>query len=156
MNLGESSKILLTRKDLNRFLKQWEGIQVKIQKLRHSLGVEGEAVQRWLDELSRLHESIKPGSRIREWQEHYSRLKRGFPSKLRLRQVSFDTLSNRAFYSRQEVQRFWGKTEQNLRNLKFWQIRPGSLFAALRKDFMLTMSFAFNFRAATRQPDIKA
>jgi len=151
-----SSKILLTRKDLNRFLKQWEGIQVKIQKLRHSLGVEGEAVQRWLDELNRLHESIKPGSRIREWQEHYSRLKRGFPSKLRLRQVSFDTLSNRAFYSRQEVQRFWGKTVQNLRNLKFWQIRPGSLFAALLKDFMLTTSFAFNFRAATRQPDIKA
>jgi hypothetical protein len=152
-----SSKILLTRQDLNRFLKQWEGIQVKIQKLRHSLGVEGEAVQRWLDELSRLHESIKPGSRIREWQEHYSRLKRGFPSKLRLPHVSFDTLSNRAFYSRQEVQRFWGKTMQNLRNLKFWQIRPGSLFAALLKDFMSAISFAFNFIAATRpQPGIKA
>ena len=152
-----SSKILLTRKDLNRFLKQWEGIQVKIQKLRHSLGVEGEAVQRWLDELSRLHESIKPGSRIREWQEHYSRLKRGFPSKLRLPHVSFDTLSNRAFYSRQEVQRFWGKTVQNLHNLKFWQIRPGSLFAALLKDFMSAISFAFNFIAATRpQPGIKA
>ncbi len=147
-----SSKILLTRKDLNRFLKQWEGIQVKIQKLRHSLGVEGEAVQRWLDELSRLHESIKPGSRIREWQEHYSRLKRGFPSKLRLPHVSFDTLSNRAFYSRQEVQRFWRKTRQNLHNLKFWQIRPGSLFAALLKDFMSAMSFAFNFIAATRPP----
>jgi len=152
-----SSKILLTRKDLNRFLKQWEGIQVKIQKLRHSLGVEGEAVQRWLDEMSRLHESIKPGSRIREWQEHYSRLRRGFPSKLRLRQMSFDTLSNRAIYSRQEVQRFWGNTMQNLRNLRFWQIRPGSLFSALLKDLMLTKSFAFNFRAATRSPSgIKA
>ncbi|NIO07041.1 MAG: radical SAM protein [Deltaproteobacteria bacterium] len=145
-----SSKILLTRKDLNRFLKQWDKVQVKVQELRRSLSVEGESVQRWLDELGKLHESIKPGNRINEWQEHYSRLRRRFPSKLRLPHVSFDALSNRAFYSRQEVQKFWGKTVQSLKNLRFWQIRPGLLCTALWKDFVLTTSFAFNFRAANR------
>ncbi len=150
-----STKILLSKKDLNRFLKQWGKMQVKIQELRYSLSVEGESVQRWLDELSRIHENIKPGNRIREWQAHFSRLKRGFPSKLRLPHVSFDALSNQAFYSRQDVQRFWGKTVQNVRNLRFWQIRPGVLCSALWKDLMLTRSFAFNFRAATRSADIK-
>ena len=33
-----SSKILFTRKDLNRFLKQWEGLQTRIHDLRRSLG----------------------------------------------------------------------------------------------------------------------
>jgi len=37
-----SSKILFTRKDLNRFLKQWEGLQTRVHDLRHNLALEGE------------------------------------------------------------------------------------------------------------------
>ncbi len=145
-----SSKILFSRKDLNRFLKQWESLQVRIQELRRGLSVEGETVHKWLDELSKLHESIRPASRIREWQEHYSRLRHGLPSKLHLPHVRFDALSNRAFYSRQELQRFWATTVHNLRNLRLWHIHPGYLISALFKDFLLTTSFAFTFVSSTR------
>lgn len=145
-----SSKMLFTRKDLNRFLKQWEGLQVHIQKLRRSLTVEGEVVLKRLDELSRLHEGIRLGDRKREWQERYSRMTRFFPSKLPLPHVRFDVFSNRAVHSRQELQKFWTNTVQNLRNLKLWHIHPVGVVSALVKDFLLTTSFAFTFMASTR------
>jgi len=145
-----SSKILVSRKDLNRFLKQWGSLQDRIQELRRSLSVEGETVHRWLDELSRHQESIRIGNRIRDWQDRYSRLRQALPLKLRLSLARFDALSNRAFYTRQELQKFWGGTVQNLRNLTLWHIRPLGLLSALLKDFLLTTSFAFSFRASTR------
>ncbi len=140
-----SSKILFSRKDLNRFLKQWEGLQGRLQELRRSLAVEGEAVGKWLDELSKQQESIRVGSRIREWQEHYTRLRRSLPSKLQLYHVRFDAFSNRAVYSRQDLQRFWCSTVHNLRKLKLWHIRPVALITAIYKDFVLTTSFALHF-----------
>ena len=145
-----SSKILFTRKDLNRFLKQWEGLQTRIQDLRRSLALEEDTVHRWLDEVSQLHKSIRIGSRIQEWQEAYSRLRHGLPSKMRLPHVRFDAFSNRAFYSRQDLNRFWSSTVSHLQRKRFWNIRPGMLVAALLKDFFLTASFAFTFRAHSR------
>ena len=145
-----SSKILFTRKDLNRFLKQWEGLQTRIHDLRRSLALEEDTVHRWLDEVGQLHKSIRIGSRIQEWQEAYSRLKHGLPSKMRLPHVRFDAFSNRAFYSRQDLNRFWSSTVSHLQRRRFWNIRPGMLVAALLKDFFLTASFAFTFRAHSR------
>src|SRR5207245_10174460 len=43
-----SSRILLTRKDLNRFLKQWDNLRERIQELRLR---ESETARRWLDEM---------------------------------------------------------------------------------------------------------
>ena len=145
-----SSKILFTRKDLNRFLKQWEGLQTRVHDLRHNLALEGEAVHRWLDEFNQLHKSIRVGGRIQEWQEAYSRLRHRFPSKMRLPHVRFDAFSNRAFYSRQDLHRFWASTLNHLERKKFWNIPPGRLAVALMRDFFLTASFAFTFRAQSR------
>ena len=145
-----SSKILFTRKDLNRFLKQWEGLQTRIHDLRRSLALEEDTVQRWLDEVGQLHKSIRIGSRIQEWQEAYSRLRHGLPSKMRLPHVRFDAFSNRAFYSRQDLEQFWSSTVSHLQSKRFWNIRPGRLVVALLKDFFLTASFAFTFRAHSR------
>ncbi|MBI4488744.1 MAG: radical SAM protein [Deltaproteobacteria bacterium] len=145
-----SSKILFTRKDLNTFLKQWEGLQTRIQELRLHLVREGEAARRWLDEMYQIHKTIRPGSRIQEWQEAYSRLRYSLPSKFQLAHVKFDALSNRAFYSREPLQRFWTNTLEHLRGMRFWNIRPWKLATTLIKDFFLTTSFAFTFRSSTR------
>ncbi|MGH7768262.1 MAG: B12-binding domain-containing radical SAM protein, partial [Candidatus Binatia bacterium] len=67
-----SSKILFTRKDLSRFLKRWDRLQVRVEELRAHLTREGEAARRSLEEMSELRASIQPGNRIREWQEAYS------------------------------------------------------------------------------------
>ena len=131
-----STKILFSRKDLNRFLKQWGSLQDRLQELRRGLAAEGgEAVQKWLDELCKHQESIRVGGRIREWQDRYTRLRQGLPS----------------IYSRQDLQKFWGNTVQNLRKLKLWQIRPIALVTALYKDFLLTTSFALNFSRGTNR-----
>jgi radical SAM superfamily enzyme YgiQ (UPF0313 family) len=138
-----SSKILVTRKDLNRFLKQWENLRDKIQELRLR---EGEAARRWLDEMHNLQAGIRLGDRIHEWQEAYGRLRESLPSKARLSLVKFDAINNQVVYSRQELQRIWAQTHTNMRRMKLWQIRPWKLTSAMAKDFFLTTSFAFTFR----------
>lgn len=145
-----SSRILFTRKDLNRFLKQWESLQTKIQELRTHFTREGEAARRWLDEMHQMHRSIRLGGRIQEWQEAYLRLKSSLPSKFQLPHVKFDALSNRAIYSRQDLERFWANTVAHLRGMRLWNIHPGKLATTFVKDFFLTTSFAMNFRASSR------
>ena len=145
-----SSKILFSRKDLNAFLKQWEGLQARIQELRLRFTREGELGRHWLDEMSRIHKGIRSGSKIQEWQEAYSRLRDTLPSKFHLPHVKFDALSNRAIYSRQDLQRFWANTQEQLRGMRLWNIRPGKLATTLAKDFVLTTSFAFTYRASSR------
>jgi hypothetical protein len=69
---------------------------------------------------------------------------------MRLPHVRFDAFSNRAFYSRQDLHRFWASTLNHLERKKFWNIPPGRLAVALMRDFFLTASFAFTFRAQSR------
>ena len=138
-----SSRILWTRKDLNRFLKQWENLGGKIQKLRLR---EGEAARRCLEEMHRIQAGIRLGNRIHEWQEAYGRLREFLPSKPHLHLVKFDAVNNRVICSRQELQRIWSQTLANARQMKLWHIRPWRLTSAMVKDFFLTTSFAFNFR----------
>ena len=145
-----SSKILFTRKDLNTFLRQWEDLQARVQELRLHLIREGEAARRWLDEMQQIHKGVRLGDGIREWQEAYSHLRHSLPAKFQLLHVKFDALSNRAIYSRQDLQRFWASTLEHLRGMRLWNIRPWRLARAFVKDFFLTTSFAFTFRAYTR------
>ena len=145
-----SSKILFTRKDLNKFLEQWEGLRLRIDDLRDHVSQEGEAARRWLDEMSHIHTSIRPGSRIREWQEAYSRLRQSLPSTFHLSHVKFDVLNNQAIYTRQDLQRFWANTVRHLRGMKFWNIHPWKVTRAFIKDVSLTTSFAFTYRSASR------
>ena len=77
-------------------------------------------------------------------------MKHVLPSKFRLAHAKFDVFSNRAVYSRQDLQQFWAKTVEHLRGMRLWNIRPWKLGANLAKDFFLTTSFASSFRAADR------
>jgi radical SAM superfamily enzyme YgiQ (UPF0313 family) len=58
-----SAKILIARKDLNAFLRQWEGLQSRLQEVRLHLTREGEAARAWVDEMVRIHGSIRLGSK---------------------------------------------------------------------------------------------
>ena len=145
-----SSKILLTRRDLNAFLRQWEGLQGRLQELRLHLTREGEAARGWLDEMVRIHRSMSLGDRIQEWQEAYSRLRHSLPSKYRLLHAKFDALSNRALYSREPLQRFWDNTLEQVKGMRIWNIDLGKLTASLIKDFFLTTYFAITYRSASR------
>jgi len=143
-----SSRVVYSRSDLNRFLKQWDNLRVKIQELRPR---ESEGARRLLDEIHNIQASIRLGDRIQEWQEAYTRLRENLPSRPRLSFVKFDAINNRIVYSRQELQRIWSQTLLNLRQLKLWQIRPWKFTRAMIKDFSLTTSFAFSFREFSKQ-----
>jgi hypothetical protein len=145
-----SSKILLTRRDLNVFLRQWESLQSRLLELRLHLSREGETYHGWLDEMFRLQKSIRLGSGIQEWQEAYSRLRRSLPVKCRLVHAKFDAMTNRAVYSREPLKWFWNETVEHLKGMRIWKIDPGKLATNLIKDFFLTTSFVFSYRAGSR------
>jgi hypothetical protein len=145
-----SSRVLFNRNDLNRFLRQWDSLRDKMQELRLA---QGDAARGWLDEIQSIQANIRLGDRIQEWQDAYSRLRGYLPSQARLRLslVKFDAINHRIFYSRQELQRVWSQTLDNLRQMRLWQIQPWKLTKAMFKDFSLTTSFAANFREFSKQ-----
>jgi len=143
-----SSKILFSRKDLTRFLQQWENLRERIQELRQR---EGEAARRWLDEMYNIQSNIRLGDRLHEWQDAYVRLRRALPAKPHLGLLKFDALNNRVIYSRHELQRIWSDSLTNLRQMKWWQIRPWKLTSAFVKDFFLTTSFAVTYREFSKR-----
>jgi hypothetical protein len=145
-----SSKILFTRKDLDTFLQQWEGLQSRLQQMRLYLSRDGEAAHGWLDEMVRIQRSIRLGSRIAEWEVAYSRLRYTLPLKSRLLHAKFDALSNRVFYSREPLQRFWNNTLEQLKDMRLWNVDPGKLTTSLIKELFLTTSFVFTFRAGSQ------
>jgi hypothetical protein len=145
-----SSKILFTRKDLDIFLRQWGGLQSRLQKLRLHFTRDGESAHGWLDEMVRMQRSIRLGSRIWEWRAAYSCLRYRLPSKYQLLHAKFDALSNRALYSREPLQQFWNKTVEQLKDRRLWNVDRGKLTSSLIKELFLTTSFVFTFRAGSR------
>ncbi len=143
-----SSRMIFSRKDLKRFLKQWEKLRDKVQELRLC---EGDATRRLLDEMHQIQSGIRLGDRIQDWQEAYSRLRTMLPSRLHLRLVQFDAMNNRVVYSRRELERVWSQTVTNVRQLKLWEIHPLKLTRAAINDFALTTSFAFTFREFSKR-----
>ena len=143
-----SSRVVYNRNDLHRFLKQWDNLREKIQELRPR---ENEAARRVLDEIHNIQAGIRLGDRIQEWQEACARLRDFLPSKAHLSLVRFDAINNRVVYSRHELQRVWSQTLRNVRELKWWQIRPWQFANAMVKDFSLTTSFASSFREFSKQ-----
>ncbi|MBM2803036.1 MAG: hypothetical protein HW419_929 [Deltaproteobacteria bacterium] len=138
-----SSRILYSRSDLNRFLKQWEHLRQSIQELRL---VESETARKWLDEMQQIQNNIRFSDRIHEWQDSYQRLRDSLPSKAQLSLIKYDAINDRVVYSRQELQRIWSESISNLRQFKLWAIRPLRLSRAMARDFVLTTSFANTFR----------
>jgi radical SAM superfamily enzyme YgiQ (UPF0313 family) len=145
-----TSKVLLTRKDLNTFLRQWNRLHYRLQDMRLHLSREGEPACRWFDEMLRIQRSIRLGNRIQEWRDAYAHLRQNLPARYRLLHVKFDALSNRVLYSREPLQRFWNNTVEQLRGMRMWNIKPGKLTISMIKDFFLTASFIFTFRAGSR------
>jgi radical SAM superfamily enzyme YgiQ (UPF0313 family) len=143
-----SSKILFSRKDLKRFLRQWDILRERIQELRLR---EGETARHWLDEMYNIQSSIRLGDRLHEWQETYARLRHALPSTPHLSLLKFDALNNRVVYSRQELQRIWAHSLSNLCQMKWWQIRPWKLTQAFLNDFFLTTSFAVTYREFSKR-----
>ncbi|MGH7811320.1 MAG: B12-binding domain-containing radical SAM protein, partial [Candidatus Binatia bacterium] len=58
-----SSRVLLSRSDLNRFLKQWDRLRKNVQELTL---VESESARKWLDEIHQIQAGIRLGDRIHE------------------------------------------------------------------------------------------
>jgi hypothetical protein len=137
-----ASKILISRKDLDVFLRKWGGLQARILKLRRRLVAEDAPARRWLDQLYDLHKQTWQGLNLQEWREAYSSFKERIPSQFELRYVKFDPLNNQLVYSREDLQRFWARTSEHLRGWRFWNIRPWRLTVAFFKDLFLTTSFA--------------
>lgn len=139
-----ASKILISREDLDVFLRKWGGLEAKIQKVRRSLVTEDRHVGRWLDQLYNLHKEAWEGLKVQEWREAYaySSLKERVPSQFELRYVKFDPMSNRVIYSRQDLQRLWVRTSDQVRHWRFWNIRPWRVTVAFFRDLFLTTSFA--------------
>jgi hypothetical protein len=138
-----SSRVLYSRSDLNRFLKQWDKLRQSIQELASA---ESESARKWLDEIYQIQTNIRLGDRIHEWQETYGKLRDSLPSKAQLSLIKYDAINDRVVYSRQELQRIWSESLTNLRQFKPWAIRPFKLSRAMARDFFLTTSFANTFR----------
>jgi radical SAM superfamily enzyme YgiQ (UPF0313 family) len=138
-----SSRVLLNRSDLNRFLKQWDRLRKNVQELTL---VEPESARKWLDEIHQIQAGIRLGDRIHEWQESYGRLRHALPSRAQLSFIKYDAINDRVVYSRQELQRIWSESLTNLKQFKPWAIRPFQFSRAVVRDFLLTTSFANTFR----------
>ncbi|HET9917452.1 MAG TPA: radical SAM protein, partial [Candidatus Binatia bacterium] len=138
-----SSRILYSRRDLNRFLKQWEQLRQSIQELRP---VESDAARKWLEEMQQIQTSIRFSDRINDWQDAYQRLRDSLPSKAQLSLIKYDAINDRVVYSRQELQRIWSESLTNLKAHRLWAIRPLRLTRAALHDLFLTRSFATTFR----------
>lgn len=137
-----SSMILLSRKDLDAFLKQWEGLQVRLQELYRRLASEEGPAKTWLDHLHGLHEESWQSRKVQEWREAYNGFRERLPSQLHRFYVKFDALSNRVVYSRQDLGRFWMRTWEDLREKRFWGIRPSRMAMTFCKELLLTTAFA--------------
>jgi hypothetical protein len=137
-----SSRILLTRKDLDAFLQQWEGLQGRLQELYRRLASEEAPAKKWLDHLYGLHENSWQGRKVQKWREAYADFREGLPSRVQLLGVKYDALTNRVVYSRQDLKRFWTRTREDLRGMRFWGIQPFRLAASFCKEVYLTTAFA--------------
>jgi radical SAM superfamily enzyme YgiQ (UPF0313 family) len=136
-----SSRILLGPKDLNAFLKKWEGQQGRLQDLYRRFAREDGPVKRWLDHLSELHREARQSLKVQEWQARCADLRHHLPSKMHLLYGKFDALSNRVVYSRQDLKDCWARTSEHLRELRIWNIRPTRLAATCFKEVCLSTTF---------------
>ncbi|MBI2902393.1 MAG: radical SAM protein [Candidatus Methylomirabilis oxyfera] len=137
-----SSRMLLSRKDLDTFLKKWGSLQTRIQKLYGQFAGEEGPAKRWLDQLYGLHRDAWQSLNVEEWREVYSGVREGLPSRLQLLYLKFDALSNRVVYSRQDLKTFWTRTREHLRRKRFWNLQPSRLAVTFFKELLLTTAFA--------------
>jgi hypothetical protein len=137
-----SSRMLLSSKDLDAFLRKWGRLQVRIQKLYGQFAREEGPVKRRLDQLHGLHRDAWQSLKVEEWRGVYSGFRDSLPSRLQLLYLKFDVLSNRVVYSRQDLKTFWARTREQLRGRRFWNVHPSRLAVIFFKELVLTTAFA--------------
>jgi hypothetical protein len=148
-----SSRVLLSRRDLNAFLKKWGDLQAKIQTL-HRCWMRGEeSAARWLDQPYALQRDAWQSAKVREWQDAYSRFKGRLPSRLDLLYARFDALSNRIVCSRQDLIVCWARTRGHLSEMRIWHIPLSTLAVACFKELFLATAFARSLFASIRRKD---
>ena len=136
-----SSKILLSRKDLDTFLRKWQGQQGRLQTLYHRFAREDGPVKRWLDQLSALHEEAWYSPKVQEWQSRYANFRHQLPFRMHPLYVKYDALTNRVVYSRQDLKKCWARTSEHLRGLRVWNIRPAQVAMTFFKELHLSTTF---------------
>ena len=137
-----STKILLSPKDLDAFLKKWAGLQDRLQDLYRRLASEDGPAKRWLDRLAALHGEARQSLKVQEWQERYANFRNHLPSKMHLLYVKYDALSNRVVYSRQDLRNYWARTREHLRGLRVWDLQPARFAVTFVKEICLSTAFA--------------
>ena len=146
-----SSKLLLSRHDLNAFLKKWASLQANIQTLHRRGWVGGDGpAKEWLEQLQALHRDAWQSMKVREWQEVYSGFKGRLPSRVELLYARFDALSNRMVCSRQDLNTFQARTRGHLSGRRFWHIQPFRFAATFFNEFLLIVAFVRSVFASFR------
>lgn len=145
------SKMLLSRHDLNIFLKRWGDLQGKIQALHRSWIWGDGPAKKWFEHLYALHRDAWQSIKVREWQEVYSDIQGRLPSRLDRLYARYDAFSNQIVCSRRDLNAFWTKTRQNLSEMRFWHIRPSRLVITCFKELLLTIAFARSLVASLRR-----
>jgi hypothetical protein len=111
--------------------------------------------EKWPEEAQHIQGEIWRALRIAEWQQVYTNASSMLPGKAQSDVGSvctpkFDALSNRAFYSREPLQRFWNNTLEQLKGIRLWNVDPGKL-TSLIKELFLTTSLSSPFAPARRR-----
>ncbi len=136
-----ASRLLLTPKDLDRFLARCASLKARAHEMRQSWADLGESMQRWLDLLPSGAEAAEV-SKVQEWRAAYGDFRVRVPSRLYPMYARFDALSARVTYSRQHLRQVWGRAREKLRAGQFWSIRPGRLALAAVTEVALMSAFA--------------
>jgi hypothetical protein len=145
------SRMLLSRHDLNTFLKKWGDLHGRIQTLHRSwIWGEGPA-KRWFEHLYALHRDAWQSIKVHEWQEVYSGIQGRLPSRLDRLYARYDALGNRIVCSRQDLKTFWVTTRQHLSGMRFWHIRLSTLAITCFKELLLTTAFVRSLFASIRR-----
>jgi hypothetical protein len=145
-----SSKILVTGQDLEKFLKQWASLEKTLSKVQRRFAWEDDRARHWLNQLRELHDHTLRNARLHEWRDIYPGLNDKILSRAHFICLKFDALNNRVIYSRQDLQNFWERTWESLREKRFLSLRPGKLVVNFINEVYLTMSFAYRLISSYR------
>jgi hypothetical protein len=64
--------------------------------------------------------------------------------------LKFDALNNRVIYSRQDLEKFWIRTWESLREKRFLSLRPWKLAVNFMNEVYLTTSFGYRLISSYR------
>ncbi len=146
-----TSRMLLSRNDLNAFLKKWGSLQAQIQTLHRCWAWGDGPAKKWLEQLQVLHRDTRQSMKVHEWQAVYAGFKDRLPSRLDLLYARFDVLNNRIVYSRQNPNTCWMKTRERLSGMHSWYMQPFRFVITAYKELLLAKAFIRSLLASMHE-----